>query len=209
MTELWPRVLLFQRALSPETCAQVISLFEQSPCKMPGYVGGTDSHRTYDPQIKCSTDLPMVGDEWLTLEKDVYTALTNALGHYIDYLVRECYFGGIPLVDMVDTGYHIQKYTRGQGQYAYHSDSYVYYAEKKERLFAYIFYLNDVHEGGETEFAAPVNLKVPPRAGQLLLFPPTWDFVHRGNVPLDTDKYIITGWVLNGCPDPTPCTTVP
>ena len=58
-------------------------------------------------------------------------------------------------------------------------------------------YLNDVEEGGETEFLH-LDLKVKPTKGTLMWFPVHYPYVHRGNVPLSGDKYIMTGWVCKG-----------
>jgi hypothetical protein len=57
-----------------------------------------------------------------------------------------------------------------------------------------IIYLNDVNEGGETSFLYTGN-KVKPRKGGLLIFPSAFPFVHRGEVPVSNDKYIIATWL--------------
>jgi len=38
-------------------------------------------------------------------------------------------------------------------------------------------------------------LKVTPECGTVLVFPATWEYVHRGNVPVDEDKYILGGYL--------------
>jgi hypothetical protein len=60
------------------------------------------------------------------------------------------------------------------------------------RLLTFIWYLNDVTDGGETEF---INGKIKPKTGKLLIFPSSWNYYHKGNMPLSNDKYIITGWI--------------
>lgn len=62
------------------------------------------------------------------------------------------------------------------------------------RLLAYIVYLNDVEEGGETEFYYQ-HMRVKPKKGSIVLFPAAFTHTHRGNPPLSNDKYIMTGWV--------------
>ena len=90
-----------------------------------------------------------------------------------------------------DTGYKIQKYDRGKGYYNYHND--FEYSNKGVRVITFIWYLNDVEEGGETEFIDGTIIK--PKKGQLLLFPSDWTYMHKGNMPLSNDKYICTGWI--------------
>jgi hypothetical protein len=64
----------------------------------------------------------------------------------------------------------------------------------KSRLLTFIWYLNTVENGGETEFFNG-RIKIKPEKGKLLLFPSTWTYNHKGNIPISSDKYIVTGWV--------------
>jgi len=54
-------------------------------------------------------------------------------------------------------------------------------------------YLNDVEDGGETEWYYQ-NLKVKPEKGLTFLWPTDWMFTHKGYAPVNANKYIITGW---------------
>lgn len=89
-------------------------------------------------------------------------------------------------------GMKLQRTKIGGGYHIWHAEA----MDKStcNRLMAYILYLNDVEEGGETEFLYyPKRIK--PEAGTLLLFPASYTHTHRGNPPLSESKYIITGWV--------------
>ena len=55
-------------------------------------------------------------------------------------------------------------------------------------------YLNDVSDGGETEFPY-YNLKVTPEKGKTLIWPSEWTHAHRGCIVKKGPKYIITGWM--------------
>lgn len=63
------------------------------------------------------------------------------------------------------------------------------------RYMVFLWYLNDVDEGGETEFC-DLDLRVSARAGRLLMFPPYWMFQHAGLPPRSNDKYIISTYLL-------------
>ena len=54
-------------------------------------------------------------------------------------------------------------------------------------------YLNDVTDGGETEFPTQ-DKKFSPRAGDVLIWPAYWTHPHRGIVSESQVKYIATGW---------------
>ena len=60
-------------------------------------------------------------------------------------------------------------------------------------MLTFIWYLNDISEGGHTEFNT--GFKVQPELGKLVIFPGLWPWVHRGNAPKSEVKYICTGWV--------------
>jgi len=57
-----------------------------------------------------------------------------------------------------------------------------------------MIYLNDVEEGGETEFLYYAR-RIKPTQGTLLIWPAYFTHAHRGNPPLSNTKYIITGWI--------------
>ena len=61
-------------------------------------------------------------------------------------------------------------------------------------MLAWTIYLNDVPEGGETEFLYQ-SQRVSPEKGKTCIFPAGFMHTHRGNPPLKKDKYIATGWM--------------
>ena len=86
----------------------------------------------------------------------------------------------------------MQRTSVGGGYHIWH-----YEASSRQtggRLLSYILYLNDVEEGGETEFLY-LHRRIKPTAGTLVLFPAAFTHTHRGNPPLSNTKYIMTGWV--------------
>lgn len=62
------------------------------------------------------------------------------------------------------------------------------------RQVSIILYLNDVEQGGGTNFTH-LNLNVKPKKGSILFFPSFYNFVHRGDAPLSNSKYIIVTWL--------------
>jgi hypothetical protein len=92
----------------------------------------------------------------------------------------------------VNSNFMIQKYEKEKGKYTYHTDGTS--NNTSQRVITFLWYLNDVEEGGETEFFGG-SFQIKPETGKILLFPATWTFPHRGNCPISSDKYIITGWL--------------
>jgi prolyl 4-hydroxylase len=67
--------------------------------------------------------------------------------------------------------------------------------EVANRYFVLIWYLNDVAEGGETEFPQ-LDVRIAARQGRLLVFPPYWMFQHAGRPPVSSEKYILSTYLL-------------
>lgn len=61
------------------------------------------------------------------------------------------------------------------------------------RALAWMIYLNDVEDGGETEFLYQ-SVRVKPERGKICIWPAGVTHPHRGNPPLAGEKYVLTGW---------------
>ena len=93
----------------------------------------------------------------------------------------------------VDIGtFNIQKYNIGGHFSKIHSERTS--LKNLHRLFAFMTYLNDDFEGGETYFSH-YDLKVTPEAGKTLIWPAEWTHAHKGEMIKKGSKYIITGWL--------------
>ena len=79
-------------------------------------------------------------------------------------------------------GYHIWHLEHGKG------------FENESRAFVFSVYLNDVEEGGETEFLHQAT-RVKPKTGRIVIWPASFPYLHRGNPPLSGEKYILTSWL--------------
>jgi hypothetical protein len=88
--------------------------------------------------------------------------------------------------------FKVQKTEIGQGYHVWHSETGS--RDTCTRILAWTLYLNDVEEGGETEFLYYPK-RVKPKAGTLVLWPAGLTHTHRGNPPISNTKYIVTGWI--------------
>ena len=64
---------------------------------------------------------------------------------------------------------------------------------QQTRCLVFMTYLNDVEEGGETEFLYQ-HKRIKAEKGKILIFPASFTHTHRGNPPISNKKYIATGW---------------
>jgi hypothetical protein len=67
--------------------------------------------------------------------------------------------------------------------------------EYSNRHLVYMTYLNDVDDGGETEFFHQ-KLSIKPEVGLTLIWPADWTHTHRGIVSNTQEKYLLTGWLV-------------
>ena len=91
-----------------------------------------------------------------------------------------------------------QKYPAERGGYPYwHSEVYPQSGDNDalHRILLFMFYLNDVEEGGETDFYYQ-DLSIRPKVGRMVIAPAYFTHTHRGQIPRSNDKYILTSWVL-------------
>jgi len=215
---------VYEGALDPTFCRQVVGRFEASDATVPGRIGGG----VY-PELKDSLDLTISGRTgWADVEAAIDQAVFAAL---LRYLRRYCHALIAPLMlEVVDPrsgrparldaelfGHlddealapvvrhvfrpgpvNLQRYSAGRGGYPYwHCELYPRSpdAETLHRHLLWTLYLNDGFGAGETEFLYQ-HRRVEPRTGSLLLAPAAFTHTHRGNTPLHGDKYIATGWIL-------------
>jgi prolyl 4-hydroxylase len=87
----------------------------------------------------------------------------------------------------------VKMYRKGtDDQFAPHVD--VGDRESSKRCLAFLIYLNDVAEGGETCFVT-MGKKVVPKLGTMIMFPPLWTFPHQGKPTISNNKYILSTYI--------------
>jgi hypothetical protein len=187
-------------SLSREMCNDAMNLFEE--LKEHHYQGVTGGkYKTgINTSIKDATDLNVL-DFFPTTEKGKYIVdtlfqeLHKHIQKYYDYLDPNNDIFKIDIVhkNKIFETFLYHKYTKNKGKFSYHNDFYVDEASHKYRILNYMWYINDITEGGETEFFGSYQIK--PEAGKIVIFPSEWMFPHCGKTPVSNDKHIITGWI--------------
>lgn len=178
-----------KNSIPDRLCNEIILMYELENIRFPGCtMGGVQKN------IKDTTDLiiPKKNIKWNKIENFLYNELNINLKKYLSHINNHENNIYIDSDNLTIEYFMIQKYDQKIGKYTYHNDFRIDYNEKKNRVITFIWYLNNIDEGGETEF---FNLKkIIPETGKLLLFPASWLFPHRAITPYSSDKYIITGW---------------
>jgi prolyl 4-hydroxylase len=172
----------------PGACDDIISFFER-------HSGDHTAGRSavgLNAAIKNSTDLTVLPCD---LDKPGFAPIKAYIRHLEsclgDYGTQWSHFAG--MLAHVDVGpFNIQHYRPG-GHFQH------IHAERMSfgfihRVLAWMTYLNDVDDGGETTFHH-YGLNVRPERGKTLIWPAEWTHVHSGGVVKAGSKYIITGWM--------------
>lgn len=182
-------ISVFDNSLSPEICQDIIRRFDADPSKFDGGVGYGDGIMAVDHSLKKCTELFMTGNpDWKDIDDILFKEVNDKI-----HVLRELYPGLKRLIDVNDEGYRVKKYGNdGTEFFDWHIDQ-----NGKGQGHRYLilqWYLNDVEEGGETEFRLQ-DISVRPQEGRLLCFPPYWTHEHRGLAPVSNPKYIVCTWI--------------
>ena len=93
-------------------------------------------------------------------------------------------------------GIKVQKTLPGEGYHVFHCEQNFDNLEYASRALVWTLYLNDVKEGGETEYLNQL-IRIKPKKGTLCIWPAGLTHPHRGNTPFLQEKYIATGWLCS------------
>jgi hypothetical protein len=180
-------LIVIYRGLDQELCRCIIDLFNRDNHKWRGKIIRSEDEVSYTEEIKNSWDLEILNEgAWQEIFQTIHPRIQACMSHY---LTRSPVLRSF---DLQISGYKIQMYPKNQGYFRWHADSVGKNAG--DRVVAMVLYLNDVEKGGETEFYHQ-EIKIPPKAGQLVLFPSGWNYMHCGHTPESEDKYIIQTFV--------------
>ena len=183
-----------KNSISKELCKTIIDKFDNDNRKSEGQTvrGTSSSKKSMDIMISRHAD-------WSEIDSVLFNTIHKSLVNYFTKFYNTSdehlkkYYESIFNVERQDFGYQLQYYEKNTGYYKWHDDSLQsLFLLNQSRLLTFIWYLNDVEVGGETEF---LNSFIKPVAGKLLIFPATWTYIHRGKMPISNSKYIITGWI--------------
>lgn len=183
----------FEQAVHPDLCTRAIAFFEATQPNEPEV---TDRRGTSDGRDYSVTDLTLP-EETYADHRLVQMILRRIRGCVDDYLDE--YVGSSLIAQQIKDGIYsldprMKRYDPGD-DFPLHTDdsSVLAYARK----FAYILYLNEDFQGGETVFrtAKQELYRVVPRTGTVAVFPVNPIYMHKGEAIVSGRKYILNGFV--------------
>ena len=180
-------IRVYDDVVDEESCERMIKMFEDSKDTEPVKLEDGDNSISF-------TQLTMSEHkEWASVQAGMLEMFQEYIGRYnIDVSLK-------PKQWPPTYGYEAIRMKRyfnnDYDRFDPHVD--VLNHETSRRFLAFFIYMNDVEEGGETEFVnlykpgTYVPFKVEAKRGRLLMFPPLWPWYHAGRKPISNNKYII------------------
>tara|TARA_R110000796_G_scaffold53426_2_gene125409 strand:- start:2679 stop:3278 length:600 start_codon:yes stop_codon:yes gene_type:complete len=183
---------IYDNYITAEECDKAIKLFENqdkfnNTLNRIGFEKASVLQKQDQQFFAASNNL----DVWYEDLKSMIINFEMAFKHYVDNTgAADAY--GVPCFHF--TCLKIQKTLPTEGYHIWHIEHNKGF-ESEPRAFVYSIYLNDVEEGGETEFLH-FSKRVKPKKGRIVIWPAGFPYVHRGNPPISNKKYLLTSWML-------------
>ena len=168
-------------------CDQLVSFFEENPIEQNiGSIGGG-----IDESQKKTTDISIKPK---LLKQEKYKIFKDYIGNVVncfnDYKEQWPFLKTIKGMEIGT--FNLQKYSPGGHFSAVHTERGS--SATMHRVLAFMTYLNDVREGGETAFHH-YSINIKPEKGKTIIWPAEWTHAHSGGLVETGSKYIVTGWI--------------
>jgi len=180
----------YDEVMSKEGCQNFIDMYEQEVSKGESqYLRKSDQQWNDDYRSFTELNITQI-DSFKPYLEEYYARLKNVYDHYkgvVDFKFSPSKFA---FEDARLKKYEANDYD----QFGWHTD--VGNKASASRFLVMFMYLNDVEEGGTTEFEDENGLcTISPVSGRILVFPPMWLFPHRGTKPVSGPKYILSTYL--------------
>jgi len=182
---------IYDNYITQEECNKAIKLYEDQN-KFNNTVNriGGEQASVLQKQDQQFFAAPYNLNVWWEDLKPMMLNFDLAWNHYVqntgasDAYGQSFHFTDLKIQKTLPTeGYHVWHIEHGKG------------FKTEPRAFVFSIYLNDVKEGGETEFLH-FSKRVQPKTGRIVIWPAAFPYLHRGNSPLSGEKYILTSWMM-------------
>ena len=183
---------VYDNYITKEECDKVIKLYEDQ----------NKFHKTFNRKFYENASIIEKKDKqyfanganidvWWEEIKPIIFNFDIALKHYFEHTGVHDVYDNTPFYY---TTLKIQKTLPTEGYHSWHIEHSKGF-DGEARALVFSIYLNDVEEGGETEFLH-FSKRIKPKTGRIVIWPAAFPYVHRGNPPLSGEKYILTSWMM-------------
>lgn len=129
----------------------------------------------------------------LAMDPDLITEYEYSLQRVVDEYKKFYKFSHESMASWsLNSTYNFQKYEPGRHYSVWHCENNGN-PQYFRRHLAFMTYLNEVTDDGETEFLYQ-NVKIRPEKGLTLIWPAAFTHTHKGIPSPTQEKYVTTGW---------------
>jgi len=185
MKNLAHYVRIYDEVLEPEMCKEMIDIFND---KEDEFDTRRKSSHSWEKDYRSFIEVNISAEEpFKPFLEEYYGRLQRVYEHYKQVTESDFFPSQFAFEDS-----RLKRYfNNDHDQFGWHAD--VGDKPSASRYLAMFIYLNDVEEGGETEFE--IDCLVKPKCGTMVVFPPMWMYPHRGRKPISNDKYILSTYL--------------
>tara|TARA_B100001094_G_scaffold45736_1_gene40727 strand:- start:324 stop:941 length:618 start_codon:yes stop_codon:yes gene_type:complete len=179
-------IKVYDNICDKETCNGIVDLFESQ-----------EEHHSYIDRLTRPTFTEMNISQryaakdvaWMGFQKEVQAMFVEAVSTYMDELDIAPDFPAKYAFEE----FRVKRYRHNStDEFADHVDVGDYNSAR--RFLVCFLYLNDVEDGGTTDFPK-LNHAITPKCARILVFPPNWMYRHAGRPVTKGTKYILGSYL--------------
>ena len=186
-----------KNVLSLEECKSLIDFYEDNERY---HTEGSSDIRKMDVSDKdkkgmeWKRNILYIGREQIKFQSGYFSSLGRVIVDGVNQYTKTYPFLNKVRSWQLSSNFKIKKYLPTEALSFTHCENSGYTdGEMERRMISWMIYLNDVFDGGETEFPSQ-EIKFQPRVGDMLIWPAYWTHPHHGIPSSSQIKYIVTGW---------------
>ena len=184
-----------KNALTLEECKSLIDFYENNE---EHYTTGSVNLDLVDNEdrkgMEWKKNIIYISKDEMHPQSRYFSNLNRSLNVHANQYIKKYSFLNRVKIWSLSSNFKIKKYLPNEALSFTHCENSGYVdGEMERRLIAWMFYLNDVTDGGETEFPTQ-GKKFASRAGDVLIWPAYWTHPHHGLPSPSQIKYIVSGW---------------
>ena len=169
-----------------QTCDQIVNLFESQE---EYHVNIDRLKRPTFTEMNISQRYQAKDPDWMIIQQQVQSCFVESVSRYID----EVDIGADFPAKYAFEEFRVKRYRQDSAdEFADHVD--VGDHNSARRFLVCFLYLNDVEEGGTTDFPK-INHTITPKCASILMFPPNWMYRHAGRPVIKGTKYILGSYL--------------
>jgi hypothetical protein len=184
-TELKDYIRCYDGVISDQFCENVIQTFDLD---VENQERIDRDKRPSFTELNISQQYQKQNPKWM----DVQVNIQKTFIEYVSLYMKDLDLGPDFPARYAFEEYRMKRYAPKVDEFMDHVDVGDY--QSARRFLVCFLYLNDVSNGGETDFPK-LGYSIQPKRARLLIFPPLWMYRHAGRSVVNGHKYIVGSYL--------------